>query len=119
MTNPHGPALALHLARHVHQAAEVAGEQSIGAAGGDIGALLRDDRIRELAVFGREGSAEAAADFAIGEIDQPEPFDAREQSAWLARDPQFAQARAGIVIGDDSIISRNDRSHAESVDEKT
>ena len=101
VADPHRSTLALHLARHVHEAAEIAGEQGVGAARGDIGALLRDDRVGQLAVFGREGSAEAAADFAVREIDQPQPFDAREQLARLPLDAQLAQARAGIVIGDD------------------
>ncbi len=54
-------ALARQPAGHVHQAAEIAGKQDRGAAGFDIGDLLIDDGGGDLAVFHREGAAEAAA----------------------------------------------------------
>ena len=62
-------------------------------------ALLGDDGVGELAIFDREGAAEAAADVAVLELDEPQALDAREQLARLLAHAELAQARAGIVIG--------------------
>src|SRR5690606_17207446 len=42
--------VALQLAGHVHQAAEVAGEQGAGAARGNAARLLLDDRVRDVRI---------------------------------------------------------------------
>ncbi len=112
------PALTLQLARHVHQAAEIAGEQGVGAGRDDLVALARDDRVGQFAVFDREGSAEAAADVGLVELDQAEAFDAGEQLARLVMHAELAQARAGIVIGGDAGKARRDAGHAELVDQE-
>ena len=59
-------AAARQLAGHVHQAAEIAGEQRRGAGRLDIAGLLVDDGVGDLGIFDREGAAEAAADVGIG-----------------------------------------------------
>ena len=42
-------ALALELAGHVEQAAEIAGEQRVGAGGRDVGRLVADHLVGDLA----------------------------------------------------------------------
>ena len=58
-------ALALQLAGHVHQAAEVAGEQRVRAGRRDVGGLLLDDRIGDVRILDAEGAAETAADVGV------------------------------------------------------
>ena len=91
--------LAIELARHVHQAAEIAAEQHIGAAGHDIGRLVADDGVGNLRIFDAEGSAETAAGFIAFERRQLQSFDRGEQGARLRLDAQLAQAGTGIVVG--------------------
>jgi hypothetical protein len=90
----------LQLARHVHQAAEIASEQRVGAGGGDIASILADHRVRDRRILHAEGAAEAAADFPRLHFAEGEPVDTFEQLARLFLDAELAQARAGIVIGD-------------------
>src|ERR1700688_3714940 len=61
MQNANFRAVARQLARHVHQAAEVATEQHVGAGGRDSLRLLADYCIRDRWVFDAERSAKAAA----------------------------------------------------------
>ena len=69
-----GAAFALQLARHVHQAAEVAGQQRVGAGAGDIGRFLANHGIRYFRVLHAEGAAEAAADLGRLHLAQREPL---------------------------------------------
>src|SRR6266566_3895078 len=55
-------AVALQLAGHVHEAAEIAGQQQIGAGRRDGGGFLADDGIRNLRILHAKSAAEAAAD---------------------------------------------------------
>ncbi len=63
-------ALARELSGHVHQAAEIAGEQRIGAPQLRMSRLLLDDGVGDLAVFDRECAAKAAADLVLGHLDE-------------------------------------------------
>ena len=63
-------ALARQLAGHVHQAAEIAGEQQVGAGRGDVLGLALDDGVGDVGILDREGAAEAAAHIGIGHLDQ-------------------------------------------------
>ena len=61
-------ALALQLARDVHEAAEVAREQGISAAGRDVGGLALDHAVGDVRELDAEGAAEAAAGFGFLEL---------------------------------------------------
>ena len=94
---------------HVHQAAEIAGEQEVGAGGDDLGAFSRDDRVGDFAVFDRERAAEAAAD-----VGASRAASARGRRRWRATraaalHAELAQARAGIVIGRLGVARRDAR----------
>ena len=118
MARLHRLARALQLARHVHQAAEIAGEKGVGAGRDDLVALARDDCVGEFAVLDSEGYAEATADVGLVEFDQAQTFDAGEQLARLVMHAKLAQARARIVIGGDAGKARRDAGHAELVDQE-
>src|SRR5262249_48685836 len=91
--------VALQLADHVPEAAEVAGEQQIGAGRRDGGGLLADDGIRNLRILHAESAAKAAADVGIKHLGEPQPLYGGEETPRLIANPKLAQARAGIVIG--------------------
>ncbi len=76
-------AVALQLARHVHQAAEIARQQNFGLRRLDVLRLLGDNGVRQIGVFDRERAAEAAAGFAILHLDQFEALDGGKQSTRL------------------------------------
>ena len=84
----------------------------------DVVGFARDDRVREFAVFGREQAAEAAADLRIGQFDQLQALDAGQKPPRLRLDAELAQARAGIVIGDRSVVARRDLLDAHDVDQE-
>ena len=63
-----GDVLALQLARHVHQAAEIAGEQRAGAGRGDRRGLLLDDGVGDVGILDAERAAEAAADVGVRQL---------------------------------------------------
>src|SRR5215207_3098107 len=87
------------LARHVHQAAEIAAEQDLGPGLLDGGGLLLDHSIGNGRVFDAEGTAEAAADVVALEFTHLEPDHLAQKGAGLGMDAEFAQARATVVIG--------------------
>ncbi len=118
VANLHGAALALHLARNVHQASQVARKQRVGAARRDIGALPADDGVGQFAVLDCECPAEAAAHISVVQRNETQPFDARQQFARLAHNPHLAQAGARIVIGDGALETGGDLGDAEPVDEE-
>src|SRR5579885_3190237 len=105
MAHAHAPALALQLAGHVEEAAEIAGEERVGAGGGDIGGLLRQHLVGNLRILDADGAAEAAADLGARQLREPEPLDAREQPARLRLDAELAQPRARIVVGDGAVVA--------------
>jgi hypothetical protein len=99
---------ALIGAAGINQAAEITCEQKRCAALADMGCLLRNDRVGDLAIFGRKCAAKTAAHIAFVHLDKFEPFDAGEQLARLALDAEFAKPRTGIMIGDAAFIARRD-----------
>ena len=111
-------ALALQLARHVEQAAEVAREQHVGAGGGDRGGLLLDDRVGDVGIFHAERAAEPAADVGVRELPDLQSVDRAQQLPRLLADLQFAQAGTGVVVGDAAVERRFDAGHAAHVDEE-
>ena len=76
-------ALARQLARHVHQAAEIAGEQHVGAGRRDVLGLLLDDGVGDVGILDAEGAAEAAAHVGVGSSTSSRPLTEREQLARL------------------------------------
>ena len=65
-------ALALQLAGHVHQAAEIAGEQQAGAGRRDVRRLLGDDGVGDVGILDAERAAEAAADVGVAHLGERE-----------------------------------------------
>src|SRR5215472_136998 len=76
-------AVALQLADHVHQAAEIAGKQQIGTGRRDGGGLLGDDGIRNFWILHAERAAEATADLGVAHLGEPQPFHGGEQAPRL------------------------------------
>ena len=89
----------MQLARHVHEAAKVARQQQVGAGGDDGVSLFADDGVGDGGIFDAEGSAKAAACLLAGKRGQGKALDLGEQAARLRLHPQFAQARAAVMIG--------------------
>ncbi len=108
----------LQLAGHVHQTPEIAREHRVGAGAADVVGFLGHDRVREFAVFGREQAAEAATGLPLLEFDQRQALDLGQKPPRLRFDPELAQAGAGIVIGDRSLIARVDLVDAHDVDQE-
>ena len=102
-------ALAGQLARHVHQAAEVAGQQHVGAGRRDLLRLALDDGVGDLGILDRERAAEAAAHLRIGQLDQLQALDRAQKPARLLADAELAQARAAVVIGGAGLRARHRR----------
>ncbi len=111
-------AVALQFAGDVHETAEVAAEQHVGAGRRHGRRLLGDHGVRDVGILDAERAAEAAAGLGVGELLQHEAFDRAEQPARLAAHAAFAQARAGIVIGDGPVEARFGARDAEHVDEE-
>ncbi len=118
MAHPDGGAFARQPAGDVEQAAEIAGQQRVGAGGGDVGRLVAGHAHRDVGIFDAEGAAEAAAGFRALEFDQRRALDAFQQPARLLLDAQLAQAGAGIVIGDRAVIVGDHAHHAHDVDQE-
>ena len=91
--------LAGQLARHVHEAAEVACQQHVRAGGGDLLRLTLDDGIGDVGILDREGAAEAAAHVRIGKLDQLQAPNRAQELARLLADTELAQAGAAVVVG--------------------
>ena len=115
VTRLEGAALAAGLAGHVHQAAEIAGEDQIGAGGGDVAGLVADHDVGDVGVLDAERAAEAAADVVFHHLAQFQSFDRAEERAGLGLDAEAAQARAAVVIGDGNRRRDGDGPHAEHV----
>ena len=114
-----GDALALKLAGHVHEAPEIAREHRVGAGRRGCRRSFRATIAFESSPYlVANSAAEAAADLRVGQFDQLQPLDAREQPPRLRLDAELAQARAGIVIGDRSVIARRDLLDAHDVDQE-
>ena len=113
-----GAALALQLAGHVHQAAEVAGKQRGRAGRGDRFGLLLDDGVGDVGILDAERAAEAAAHIGVLQFDQLQSGDRFQEPPRLVADGKLAQARAGVVIGHRAGEGGVDRRHAAHIDQK-
>ena len=112
-------AFAAQFAGHVHQAAEIAAEQQVGAGGFDIAGLFADDGVGNIGIFHAESPAEAAAGLLAFERAQLQALDRAEQRARLRLDAKLAQAGAGIVIGRAGLAGDVLRAEAAQIDQKT
>src|SRR5262245_50643297 len=91
---------AMDLSCDVQQAAEISRQHCLGAGRGDICFLRAAPLVADVGVLDAQGAPEAAAYLRTGEFRQAEPADRREQPARLVLDPELAQPRAPVVIGD-------------------
>ena len=88
MPDLHGAALALQLARHVHQAAEIAGQQRAGAGGRDVGRSCRSTMALEISGYFTQKVPPKPQQTSGAVISRSSrPLDAGEQAARLALDP--------------------------------
>src|ERR1051325_5749474 len=92
-------AVALQLARHVHQTAEIPGEQHGGAGRRGVRRLLLDDRVGDVRILDAEGAAEPAADVGIAHLRERESAHRAKQPARLDAHAALAQARAAVGTG--------------------
>ena len=99
MEDAHRQALALQLAGHVQQAAEVAAEQDLGPGALDGGSLFSNDGVGDRRVLDAEGAAEAAADIVAFQRHHLQLVDRCQQLARLGEDAELAQARAAVMVG--------------------
>ena len=83
---------------HVHQAAEVAGEQRSGPGARHGGSLVLDHGGRDVGIFDAERAAEAAAHLRVRHFGEREALHLRQQGARLVLHAEFAQPRAAVVI---------------------
>ena len=83
----------------IEHTTQITENHGISAAGGDVLAFAFSDMRRDLAELQRERATETAALFALVHLAQFGTLDLRQQCAGLLLDAEFAQARAGIVIG--------------------
>ena len=118
MPHCHRPALPLELSGHIHQAAEIAGQQQVGLGLDDVGAFLFHHGVRDIGIFHGERAAEAATDLAIGHLDKFQAFDGCEQCPRLVLDVEFAQPRATVVISGRGIEVGIDRGHPPHIDQE-
>ena len=95
----HGRAAPAELARHVHEAPKIAGEQQFGARLLDRRRLLLDDGVGDGRILDAERAAEAAAHVVALELPHLKTVHGGEQLARLAKHIELAQARASVVIG--------------------
>jgi hypothetical protein len=87
------------LAGHVHQATEVTRQQGAGTGRARIRGLLGNDSVGDLGILDAERSAKPAADVSVLHFGQGQVGNGCEQPARLRLHAEFAQTRAGIVIG--------------------
>src|SRR5229473_8669302 len=71
------------LAGDVQEAAEVAGEDRIGAGRNDLGRLVGDHLVGDFRVFDAERAAKPAAYFGLCQLKEAQPLDRSEQSPRL------------------------------------
>ena len=96
----HRAAFALQLAGHVHQAAEIARQQRVGAGGGDVGRLVaRPWRRRSPDISRRRCRRSRSRLPASGISLSVSPATDASRRRGCCLDAELAQARAGIVIG--------------------
>ena len=86
------PALAIELAGHVQQTAQVPGQNRFRTGCDDIGCLVGDHLVRDLRVFDAERAAKAAAYLGTRQFRQPQPGNRGEELPRLVLDPKLAQA---------------------------
>jgi hypothetical protein len=96
----HAPQLALD----VQQAAQVAADHGLGAAGQHVVALASRQSPPRFAELDREGAAETAALLAPGHLLEFDAGHLRQQRTRLLLDAHAAQAAAGVVVGDAALV---------------
>ncbi len=84
----------------LHEAGVVEGGDDFGFGLDDAGLLFAEHGHGDVGVFDGEGSAEAAALFFVGEVDEAETADLLEELDGAFADVQHAEGVAGGVIGD-------------------
>src|SRR2546428_6512122 len=84
----------------IEHAAQIAEHDGIGAAGGNMLALVIGKPRRYFAKLAGERAAESAASLALGHLDEFQARYAREQGPRRAFDSHLAVARAVIGFGD-------------------
>src|SRR5271170_1946041 len=102
----------------VEHAAEIAEDDGIRAARGNMLALVVRESGRNLAELDGKGAAEAAAGLAFGHFGELESAYPLEQRARLSLDPHFAQAGAAVVVGNGRRQRPGHRVELEHVDQE-
>ena len=94
MADPDVRSPAMQAPGDIHQAAEIAGQQGIGAGGNDIVDLGVDHAPGNIRVLDAKQAAETATGFAFRGFGQGHSLDLGEQRPGLFLDPHLAQGRA-------------------------
>ena len=102
----------------IEHAAEVAQDDGIGTAVGDVAALVVGHARRYVAELDREGSTKAAARLAIGHFGELHAGHLLEQRARLLLDAHLAQPGAAVVIGHVALVSSGNALELEHVDQE-
>src|SRR5690554_748895 len=90
---------ALELPSHVQQAPEITREQQIGVGRCHIGRLLFDHSVGDVRILHSERAAEPATNLGISHFGELETSYGGEKPPRLVLDPELAETRAAVVIG--------------------
>ena len=118
MADLYRTALAAQLAGHVHQAAQITGQQGIGPGGQNIFGFVGNDGVRDVGIFDTECTAKTATDLGSRQFRQVQAGNLVQQFAGLGFDPEFTQARAAVVIGNGPVIARVNRVKPDNIGQK-
>jgi len=110
--------LAMERALDVHQAAVVAGGADFGAGGEDGGGFFGEHGGGDVGIFDGEGSAEAAAFFERGKLDEFDAADVAEEAHGAVAEGEIAKAVAAGVVGDAVGVDGADAVEVETVGEE-
>jgi len=92
--------LAVEGTLKVHEAGVIAGGADFGAGAEDGGSFFSEHGGGDVGIFDGEGSAEAAALFGVGEIDELDAADVLEEAHGAVAEVEGAEAVAAGVVGD-------------------
>src|SRR5690606_31431906 len=112
MANRDPAPFALELPSHVQQAPEIACEQQIGVGRCHIGRLLFDHSVGDVRILHSECASEPATNLGISHFGEFKTSYGGEEPPWLALDPELAETRAAVVIGDTALEVGIDALHA-------
>ena len=104
MADAHSAAAPRELAGHVQQAAEIAGEQRVGA-GGTTSAVLSLTILSEISGYLTLNVPPKPQQISARQLHERQPGDRASNRRGCALHAEFAQAGAGIVIGHDAGIA--------------